>query len=69
LYHAEKQSVKALPQVGEKASSPEMNRAIEDQLMPASWLTVSNAPAGIQCTNYLSLTRSNSLVFYWATGC
>jgi len=34
------------------------------QLTPASWLTVTNAPAGVQGTNQLTLTRSSSVVFY-----
>jgi|ERR1041384_5108447 ferritin-like metal-binding protein YciE len=32
LYHAEKQLIKALPKVAEKASSPQLKNAIEDHL-------------------------------------
>jgi hypothetical protein len=34
------------------------------QLTPSSWLTVTNAPAGVQGTNQLTLTRSSSALFY-----
>jgi hypothetical protein len=34
------------------------------QLTPSSWLTVTNAPAGVQGTNQFTLTRSSSALFY-----